>query len=159
MMDFNEVIQQRRSVRHYREEPLSQDILDRLYRALQVAPSTANKQERSFYFVQDFERRKAIVTRACHNQMFILEAPLILVATCRKDYAIDLAIAVDHLVLAATNEGLGTCWISWFEQERVKEILGIPETRDVPVLVPIGYAAESPPARTRKALGDLIIRV
>lgn len=156
-MEFADVIQRRRSVRHYRNDPVPRDMLERLYQALRVAPSTANRQERSFYFVQNLEKRRAIVTQACHNQLFILEAPILVAASCKKDYAIDLAIAVDHLVLAATNEGLGTCWISWFEQDKVKEILEIPESRDLPLLVPLGFAAESPEPRSRKSLEDLIV--
>ena len=68
----------------------------------------------------------------------------------------DCAIAMDHLILAATNEGLGSCWVGWIERDAIREILGIPADIEIPVIVPIGYAAEIPDAQTRKALSELI---
>jgi nitroreductase len=61
------------------------------------------------------------------------------------------------MILAATEEGLGTCWVGWFEREPVRRILGIPESKEVPILVPIGYPDESPEARSRKPLEELIM--
>jgi nitroreductase len=109
-MEFTEVISRRRAVRHYKNDPIPQEVMTRLYEALRLAPSGNNRQPYRFYFVTDAAKRREIVTKACH-QKFILEAPVIMAATCERDDAFNVAIAVDHLILAAANEGLGTCWV------------------------------------------------
>jgi nitroreductase len=154
-MEFMEVISKRRAIRKYKKDPIPEDKLQRLYQALRLAPSGNNRQPYRFIFVRDERVRREIVQRACH-QDFLYDAPIIMVACCEPGRAFDTAIAVDHLVLAATNEGLGTCWVGWFDRDAVKEILGIERNMDVPILVPIGYPDESPPARPRKTLEELV---
>jgi nitroreductase len=126
-----------------------------LREALSLAPSANNKQPCSFAFVRNHDVRAQIVGKACHQEGF-LDAPLIVVPCCQRGAEFDCAIALDHLILAATNEGLGSCWVGWIERDAIREILGIPDDIDIPVIVPIGYAAESPGARPRKALSELI---
>ncbi|HEX3045951.1 MAG TPA: nitroreductase family protein [Bacillota bacterium] len=157
-MEFTEVITQRRAIRHYKSDPIPSEKMAKLYEALQLAPSGNNRQPYRFYFVTDPEKRREIVTQACHQE-FILEAPVIMVATCERGDDFNVAIAVDHLILAAVNEGLGTCWVGWFEREAVRQILDIPETQDIPILVPIGYPAQNPAPRPRKPISELIIQV
>jgi nitroreductase len=110
------------------------------------------------YFISDFEIRREIVTKACHQE-FILEAPVMTVACCEPGHDFDVAIAVDHLVLAATDQGLGTCWVGWFERDVVKKILKLSEVLEVPILIPIGYPAESPELRTRKTVEEMVIKI
>ena len=83
---------------------------------------------------------------------------MLMVACCDKGYAFDVAIAVDHMILAATDEGLGSCWVGWFEREPVHRLLGIPDTMEIPILVPLGYGDTNPAARPRKKLDELIAR-
>jgi nitroreductase len=155
-MEFNQVIESRRSIRKFKESSIPDKVLDKLYGALNLAPSANNNQPYRFIFVKDAEIRKQIVTIACH-QPSLLDAPLIVVACCDQGKGFDVAIAVDHLILAATDEGLGTCWIGWIEREEIKKILGIPDNIEVHVIIPIGFANESPEARPRKPLSNLIM--
>ena len=155
-MEFTEVIAKRRSIRKYKSNPVPEAKLQKLYEALRMAPSGANRQEFNFIFVKDEEKRLRIATEAGH-QGFIAEAPVLMIAVCNPGGEFNVAIAVDHMILAATNEGLGTCWVGWFEREPVKEILGIPESKEVAILVPIGFPDESPDARPRKSLDELIM--
>ncbi|SFQ48393.1 nitroreductase family protein [Caldicoprobacter faecalis] len=154
-MEFMDVISKRRAIRKYKKDPIPEEKLQRLFQALRLAPSGNNRQPYRFIFVRDEKVRREIVQRACY-QDFLYDAPVIMVACCEPGRSFDTAIAVDHLVLAATNEGLGTCWVGWFDRDAVKEILGIECNMDVPILVPIGYPDESPPARPRKTLEELV---
>lgn len=154
-MEFSKVISSRRAIRKYKKDPIPEEKLHRLFEALSAAPSGNNREPYKFIFVREKEQRAKIASQACHQE-FLTEVPLLMVACCDKGKAFDTAIAVDHLVLAATNEGLGTCWIGWFEKEVVREILAIPETMEIPILISIGYADETPPVKPRKSLDELI---
>jgi len=152
-MDVREAIRTRRSVRNYRSDPIPDDVLDEMLEALRLAPSAANRQPWRFVVVRDPKTREEL-GRASRNQMFIAQAPVIIVGCGFPDQAyqkmggsgnsvdIDLAIALDHLTLAAAEAGLGTCWIGAFDEQAVKEILGIPPEVKVVALTPLGYPAE-----------------
>jgi nitroreductase len=155
-MELREVIAKRRSVRKYGKRAVSERKLRRLCEALQLAPSGGNKQNYAFIFVTEVDKRRQIAEQAGH-QGFLGEAPVLVVAVCEPGGAFNVAIAVDHMILAATNEGLGTCWVGWFEREPVKRILGIPDSKEVPIMVTIGHAAEKPAPRPRKPLEELIM--
>ncbi|HOB19445.1 MAG TPA: nitroreductase family protein, partial [Candidatus Atribacteria bacterium] len=103
----------------------------------------------------DPAKRERIAREACH-QDFIKDAPVIMAACCEKGYSFDTAIAVDHMVLAATNEGLGTCWIGWFERDVVRRILNVPDNMEIPILVTIGYKAVEPEVKPRKPIEELV---
>jgi nitroreductase len=154
-MEFTKVIETRRSIREYRTTPIPEDVFLRLHRALSAAPSANNGQPCTFIFVRDPKVRERLVREGCHQEGF-LNAPCIVVACCRPDHEFDCAIAVDHLILAATNEGLGTCWVGWIDREAIRALLNIPEHVAVPVVIPLGYAAEGPEARPRKPMSELI---
>lgn len=154
-MDFTEVIKKRRAIRKYRKDAIPGGKLEKLYEALRLAPSGNNRQAYKFIFVMDEEKRKQIAARACH-QDFLFDAPILVVACCEKGREFDTAIAVDHMVLAATNEGLGTCWVGWFERDIVKEILKIPDYLEVPILIPVGYSDETLSPRPRKQIRELV---
>lgn len=149
-MDFYEVIKTRRSIRSYRSDPIPDEVLMRVLNAARIAPSGSNRQPWKFIIVKDENLRKR-VAQACHNQMFIAEAPVIIVACGynihynRGGYMGDLSMLVDvsiaftHLILAARAEGLGTCWIGSFDNEEVKKILRVPKDVDVVAITPLGY--------------------
>jgi len=151
-MEFYEVIKTRRSVRSYKPDPIPEDVLERVLDAARIAPSGSNRQPWKFIVVKDEETKKKLVP-ACHNQSWIADAPVIIVACARElDYnrggymgklsgVMDAAIAFTHLILAARTEGLGTCWIGSFDNERVKEILEVPKGWNVAALTPLGYPA------------------
>ncbi len=154
-MEFTKVIALRRSVRKYKGEPVPEEKLEKLMEALQLAPSGNNRQPCKFFFVTDKDLRHRIAAEACHQE-FIFDAPVLMVACCEQGFSFDAAIAVDHMILAAVNEGLGTCWVGWFERDAIREILQIPSDMDVPILVPMGFADEVPEAKERKPLEELI---
>jgi len=155
-MEFRDVIETRRSIRKYRPDTIPQDKLRRLQEALQLAPTGANRQNFAFIFVTDAEKRAQIASEAGHQE-FLAQAPVLMIAVCDPGESFNTAIAVDHMVLAATDEGLGTCWVGWFERGPVRRILGIPQEKEVPIIVAIGYADEQPEARPRKPLDALIM--
>jgi nitroreductase len=166
-MEFYEVIKERKSVRKYKHDPIPDDVLDRILEAGRIAPSAKNIQPWHFVVVKNPEI-KEMIAEACRGQRFMAEAPVIICGCALEDiawgrmggymssFAVDLAIAMEHMILAAANEGLGTCWIGAFVEKDVKKILGIPDNVRVVALTPVGYPAEVPKDRGRKLLQDII---
>ena len=160
-----EAIENRRSVRIYERRPVPEESLTRILEAARLAPSANNRQDYKFIVVRDASKRESLADAAA-VQRFVGNAPLIIVAvsldpdrimTCDVPaYAVDVAIAVDHMTLAAVEEGLGTCWIGAFSQEKVKRILDIPERYKVVTLFPLGFPADRPRSRIRKKIDELV---
>jgi nitroreductase len=164
-MDFHELVKTRYSCRSYLPRPVEPEKLLRVLEAVRLAPSGSNRQPWKFVVVHDQEI-KTRLARACANQRFIATAPVV-VAGCGlmpdrimscgiPGDPVDLAIAMEHLSLAATAEGLATCWIGAFSQDGVREVLGVPETAKVIELMTIGYPADGPRQKIRKPLADII---
>ena len=164
-MEFKEIIQKRRSIRGFTNQLITDNKIRRVLEAARLAPSAANRQEWKFVVVRDADKREALA-EAANNQAFVGQAPVIIAAvalmpdrimTCDiPAYAVDLAIAVEHIVLAAVDEGLGTCWIGAFSQENVRKILSIPEKYKVVTVMPIGYPAGETSARPRKSIEEVV---
>ena len=164
-MDIFEVIKTRRSVRSYKPALVPEDKLTRILEAARLAPSACNFQNWKFVVVKDEGKRRKLAEAAA-NQNFVGEAPVVIAAVSLNPghmmgcevptYAVDLAIAVDHMTLQAVEEGLGTCWIGAFSQERVKEILGIPGQYKVVALLPLGFPNDSPGPKDRKSLEEIV---
>ena len=166
-MDFYEVVRTRRSIRRYRPDPIPEDALNRVLEAARAAPSGSNRQPTRFILVRDQDLKERLAPLA-GDQGFIADAPLVMVACGQNihynrgnymgDHAmlVDVAIAVDHLTLAARAEGLGTCWIGLFDNEPIKALLSIPQDVQVVALVPIGYPErEFASTGPRKPLSEL----
>lgn len=157
-MDVFEAIANRRSIRTYRNEPVPAESLNKVLEAARIAPSASNRQEHKFIIVTDEAARKALVP-ACNNQGFVGDAGAVIAACStnpeRRFAAVDVAIAIDHMTLTAHALGLGTCWIGAFSEEKVKEVLGIPEDVKVICLLPIGVPAKEGVMRTRKTKEEL----
>ena len=154
-MDFQDIIAARRSIRAYKPDAVPETVMQKMKRAIQLAPTGNNGQPFKVVFIRNAALRSQIAEKACH-QAFIAGAPVIAVVFCKKDHEFDAAIVTDHLVLSATAEGLGTCWVGWFERDAVEAMLTPPEGMSPCILVPIGYAAEAPAPRPRKSLETLI---
>ena len=156
-MNVLDAIKTRKSVRAYRDQPIEDFELNLILEAGRLAPSAANRQEWRFVIVRDQILKEKIV-QAAGNQVFIGEAPVIIVACAETDgrimkcgqasYPIDVAIALDHITLAAVEVGLGTCWIGHFDEGKVKELLGIPDRIRVIELMPLGYPVD--PSQVQK---------
>ncbi len=166
-MKVLDVIQKRQSVRKYKEDPISEKALMRVLEAARLAPSGKNFQPWKFIIVKD-KALKEKLAQASAGQFFMAEAPIIIVGcgypdNCyahmgryMKSWSVDVTIALEHLILQAQEEGLGTCWIGSFEEEEVKAILNIPENVKVLALTPLGYPDEIPRSRGRKSLDEII---
>jgi len=157
-MEVFEAIKARRSIRGYRDEEIPQPKIDRLLEAARLAPSGSNLQNWKFIVVKDKNIKKRLV-QACNNQSFVGEASLVIagvVDPSKKWHQVDLAIAFEHIVLEAQELGLGTCWIGAFQEEKVKDILKVPEDKKVVALLTIGVPSETPPPKPRKPLGDIV---
>ena len=166
-MDLMEAIKTRRSIRKFRETPVPENLLKEVLNAARLAPSADNAQPWKIIVVRD-EQMKQKVTQACNGQKFLVQAPIVLVVCgipedafqtvggYMSSHVIDASIALDHVTLAAHSLGLGTCWVAWFKEEKVKDILGIPEDVRVVALTPLGYPDESPERPSRKNLEELI---
>jgi nitroreductase len=152
-MDVLEAIKTRRSVRAYSDRPIPAEVMDRMKQALRMAPSACNIQPWHFVLVSDAAAREKIA-QAAHKQAWMAQAPVIVVACGLPARAykkmggygnsvdVDLAIALDHLTLAAVADGLGTCWIGSFDEGEVKTLLGIPAQVKVVAMTPLGYPAK-----------------
>ncbi len=167
-MDLMEAIKTRRSIRRYKPLQVPETLLRDVLNAARLAPSADNAQPWKIIAVRD-EAVRSKLASACNGQKFMAQAPIILVACgipedafqtvggYMSSHVIDTSIAVDHLTLAAHALGLGTCWIASFKEDKVREILGVPEDVRVIALTPLGYSDETPDRTPRKNLEDLTV--
>ncbi len=150
-MEFIDVIKTRRSVRNYSDQPVEDHKLEQILECARWSPSWANKQCWHFIVVKDKRKIEALSKTALVNN-WLKKAP-VLIAACADpklsgtrngmDYfLVDLAIAMEHLILSAANQDLGSCWIGAFDEQKVKEQLAVPINIRVVALTPIGYPAE-----------------
>jgi nitroreductase len=166
-MDFYDVIQKRLSVRSYKPDPVPGDALGRILEAGRLAPSAKNYQPWKFIVVTDPAIRQALVP-ACRGQSSVGEAPLVICACAVVEQAwkgmggywsaeaVDVTIALEHMILAAAAEGLGTCWIGAFLEDEVRKVLAIPEAAKPIALTPLGYPAKESRPRPRKTIAEIV---
>jgi nitroreductase len=159
-MDVFEAIRIRRSIRKFRPKPIPDEKLEMILEAGRLAPSASNRQPWRFVVVKDPERKR-ILAKAADNQMFIADASVIIAALGDSEasprwFRQDPMIAVEHMVLAATALGYGTCWIGAFNEEEVKRLLRVPKELKVIALLPIGFPDETPAPRERKPLKEIV---
>jgi nitroreductase len=148
-MEFNDLILNRESIRNYDPmRPVSKETLERILDAGRLAPSAANFQPWHFYLVSSHPVLEKV--RRCYEKQWMHEAPhLLIVAGNRKEawrrpdgynsLETDLAIAMTHMILAATNEGVATCWIAHFDYPKLREALELKNSEEVFALTPLGY--------------------
>ena len=166
-MNFLELVKARYSARKYANRPIEAEKLDYIMECVRFAPSAVNFQPWRFRIVTDEAVLKTLYS--CYKREWLATAPCIIVACVNhneswhrradnKDHAdIDIAIAVEHLCLAAAEQGLGTCWVCNFDTPRCSEVLGLPENLEPAVLIPVGYAEDEPTAKKRKPLNEILI--
>jgi len=161
-MDVFETIRIRRSIRRYRPEPIPSEKLEMIMEAARLAPSASNRQPWNFVVVQDRERKKALA-KAANDQTFLGGAGAVVVAvgdpeSSARWHQKDTMIALEHMVLASTALGYGTCWIGAFDEDAVKSLLKIPAKMKVVALLPIGVPDEKPVATQRKELSEIFFK-
>lgn len=164
-MEFSELIAKRYSVRAYKPEPVEDDKLQQVLQAACLAPTAANRQPFQIIVIHTAGREAEL--RRIYNRDWFVQAPLVLCACgipaqgwVRRDgksYCdVDVAIAMDHLILAATDLGLGTCWIAAFDPVAAREVLGLPADVEPIAFTPLGYPADRPGPKKRKPLSELV---
>ena len=164
-MEVMQAIEERFSVRAFEEREIEPDKLERVMEAARLAPSASNRQEWRFVLVKD-EQMRAKLADASNGQKFVGEAPAVIVACSVETdhvmpcglhcFAIDVSIAMSYITLAATAEGLGTCWIGAFDAAKTRELLGIPSDVVVVGMLPIGYPQGSAPGKNRMSMAEIV---
>lgn len=164
LMDVSQAIRRRYSCRSYEDKPLDKEKLDTILEAARQAPSAKNLQDWRFVAVTEKETRKKLAA-AANNQTFLEKAGAIVVACTVSDHVmrcgqaigpIDVAIAIAHMCLQATELGLATCWIGSFYPDKVKPIVGIPDDVTIIELLAIGYPADSPKEHRREPIEKIV---
>ncbi len=164
-MNFNELINKRYSVRAYKSDKVEDEKLQQVLNAACLAPTAANRQPIQFIVIHT-AGREAELNRIYKREWFS-KAPIVICACAvpsqawsrmdNKNYSeVDVTIAMDHLVLAATDLGLGTCWIAAFDPAAAREVLGLPNGVEPIAFTPLGYPADQPRLKKRKALSELV---
>jgi len=176
-MTFNELILSRQSVRRYADTPIEPEKISKCLEAARMAPSASNSQPWKFIIV-DQEPLCTDVAKATFSDIkllnkFTVQAPIMIVIVIEKAKLItrlamlvkkkewpliDIGIAAEHFCLQATELGLGTCMIGWFEEDKIKKLLRIPLDKSIGLLISLGYAAEGYSQRTksRKPLEEIV---
>ncbi len=173
-MPFLDLAKKRQSCRKYLPTPVPQEALERCLEAARLAPSACNSQAWRFIVVTEPSLRARLAEKAFGGVYamngFVKEAPvLVVVVTERSKYVaqvagatrgtqynlIDIGIVCEHFVLQATEEGLGTCWIGWFDQKGVREVLGLSKNDSLDIMISVGYPADDPREKVRKTTGEM----
>jgi nitroreductase len=165
-MEFNDLIEQRYSVRAYKADPVEPEKLQQVLEAARVAPSASNKQPYQFIVIHTQGREAEL--RRIYNKDWFVQPPLV-ICVCAvtatawhrkydgKDYSyVDATIALDHLILSAHNLGLGTCWIAAFDPVPAREVLQLPDDVEPVMFTTLGYPADQFRPHQRKLLSDLV---
>jgi nitroreductase len=165
-MEYSELIAKRYSVRAYRPDPVEDGKLQAVLEAARLAPTAANRQPIQLVVLHTAGREEEI--RKIYRRPWFVQAPLIIAVCAISSQAwvresdrfnarlIDAAIVADHLILAATNLGLGTCWIAAFNVEAARSVLQLPAEAEPVIFTPLGYPADQPGPKIRKPLADLV---
>ncbi|WP_222705810.1 nitroreductase family protein [Salidesulfovibrio onnuriiensis] len=178
-MKLLEPIVSRRSIRKFKDEPVTDEQVELLLRAAHLAPSGSNTQPSNYIVVRSEEVRRKVM-EVSHEQKWMMQAPVFIV--CVADLGVrikegelpaideesplpelklilrDATIGVDHLVLQAAHMGLGTCWVAWFKNADIRPVLGIPDNQYVVAVIPVGVPDQSPKPRPRKDFDSMVYK-
>ena len=164
-MEFFDLIAKRYSVRAYQSKPVEQKKLNKILEAANLAPTAANRQPFQMIVIQT--RGKEAELKKIYHRDWFSQAPIV-ICFCAiiseawsrmdgKNYAdVDATIAMDHLILAAADLGLGTCWVAAFNPEAAREVLGLPDDVEPLAFTPLGYPADNWRTKKRKSLVEIV---
>lgn len=163
-MNFLELVKNRYSCRNYKPQGIEEEKLKYILECVRFAPSAVNKQPWKFRIVRNNDDKAKI--QQCYAREWFATAPTYVIASVLHDEEwvradgkhhgnIDVSIAVEHLCLAATEQGLATCWVCNFDAEKCKNLFGMSENEEPAVLIPIGYANDQPKEKKRKPLEEI----
>ncbi len=163
-MNFLDIVKSRYSCRNYQAASVEKEKLYYLMECVRLAPSAVNRQPWKFRVVTKAEDLQKLAT--CYNREWFATAPVVIIASIQHDEEwvrsdgkhhgdIDIAIAVEHLCLAAAEQGLGTCWVCNFDAARCKDLFALEAQEEAAVLIPLGYAADEAKEKKRKEMGEI----
>lgn len=164
-MQFLELVQKRYSTRSYKPDPVEEHKLQQILEAARLAPTAANRQPFQLLVIRTMGRETEL--RRIYDKPWFVQAPVIICA-CGvpaqawvrqdgKNYCdVDVAIAMDHLILAAADVGLGTCWVGAFDPKAAREILKLPDGVVPIAFTPLGYPNDQLGPKKRKPLDELV---
>ena len=169
-MEFYDVVRDRKSIKKFKNTPINVDKLARMINATMMSPSWKNNTSYKFILVDEKNKleqiSKSIVNKDNSAEQSILDAPMTAIVVAdpnasgivenKEYYLVDSAIAMEHFILSATNEGYGTCWIAAVNEDMIKKTLSIPQNYKVVAITPIGEIAESKDHYDKKAIKDFI---
>lgn len=166
-MNFLDLVKQRYSCRSYQAKSVEQEKVDYVMECVRFAPSAVNKQPWRFHVISSDSDKEKL--RQCYNREWFTTAPMYVIASILHDEEwvrsdgkrhgdIDIAIAVEHLCLAATEQGLATCWVCNFDADLCRQLFSLAANEEPAVLIPLGYAADAPKDKVRKTTEEIIVR-
>jgi nitroreductase len=156
-MELSKVIENRRSIRNYKSTPVPKEKIDKILESARIAPSASNRQPWHFIVVQDKDAIKKLA-----KSDWAADAPLMIVGLADTEGSPnwclnDLGIAIEHMVLTASDLGLGTCWMGQTGREDlIRELLDVPEKFRPVALLTVGESDESPKAKPRKSIDEIV---
>lgn len=165
-MEFDDVIRHRYSVRSFTSEKVDRNFILEILEAARMAPSAVNYQPWHFIVISEPENLTDI--QEIYPRNWFREAPVCILVCAdhsqswkrksdEKDFAdVDAAIAIDHLVLKATELGLGTCWVCNFDTMLARKKLQLPDYFEPIAIIPLGYTTSEAPAKSRKPLSEIV---
>ncbi|HUL61948.1 MAG TPA: nitroreductase family protein, partial [Methanocella sp.] len=159
-MDVFKAIETRRSIRKYQGRSIPDELMNKIFEAGQLAPSAANRQPWGVVAVRSPDTKKSAAS-ACNNCDYVAHCDVLLV--CFGDprdrwYEVDAAVALENMALVAWENGIGSCFIGYFNEDYLKSLLHIPPDMKVVACLTLGFPDESPAARPRKGIDDLVFR-
>lgn len=168
-MLFSQIIKNRRSIRAFKDREIEKEKLEKILKTAQEAPSAGNLQAWRVLIVKEKEKKEKLA-QAARNQTFIIQAPVILVFLADQQrsakkygfrgiqlYALqDATLAAIFAWLEAVAQGLASCWVGAFEENRIRELFNLPSYLQPIALLPLGYPKEFPPRPPRLPLKEMI---
>ena len=169
-------IEERRSIRKYKNIQVEEEKIREILESGRIAPSGSNTQPWHFIVIKSEEMRKK-VSYVCHDQKWMLQAPVFIACVadirCRikeGDISInekssenevkliirDTSLAIENMMLQASEAGLGTCCVAWFTEKEIRPVLNIPDDKYVVAVITVGYSDEQPKMRPRKSLEEIV---
>jgi nitroreductase len=165
-MDFSELVRHRGSIRGYKPEPIEEDKLLTVLEAARLAPTAHNNQPFRLIVIHTEGREEEL--SQIYGRPWFTQAPIVICIVGvpsegwvrevdgKNYFEVDVAIVMDHLILAAHNLGLGTCWIGAFNPKAAYDVLGLPENVIPIAFTPLGYPDREPREKVRKSLNELV---